>query len=323
MSFKPQVRKAQRQACKASIMIEGLPGEGKSGAALLIAYYLVGENWEKVGHVDTENKSADLFVNIPCSNGQTFGEFLVCPLDKIVGFSPSNFLAAKEALIEAGAEAVIKDSISHAWQYDGGVLDLVNKAKSKNPHYAKDKYAAWGDEDVVREKLNLIALIRDPRAHIITTVRVKEKMEYDKDEEGKTIIKSLGEQQIQQADLKYEPDLVLHMITPGYRDDTKIVHPKARVTKSRYAIFKKDVEYELTPDLLRQLRAYLEDGADPAEILEQQRQDYISAVNDYLTTNKSAIAIWKVMKEDAGFKDVKLADMPLDVIKQLFVNLTA
>lgn len=35
---------AQRTQCKASIMIEGLPGKGKTGLALLIGYYLGGED---------------------------------------------------------------------------------------------------------------------------------------------------------------------------------------------------------------------------------------------------------------------------------------
>jgi len=321
MSFQPQVRKAQRLACKASIMLEGLTGTGKSGTALLIAYYLAGENWDKVGHIDTENRSADLFVNTPCSNGKIFDQFLVCSLDKIVGFSPSNFLIAKDALLEAGALAIVKDSISHSWQYDGGILDIVNKAKTKNAHYSKDKYAVWGDPEVMREKLNLMSLIRDPNAHIITTVRVKEKMEYSTDDEGKTIIKSLGDQQIQQADLKYEPDLVLHTISPGANEDGKITHPRVRVVKSRYAIFRKDEEYDLTPKILRQLKAYLEEGADPVVLLEQQRQDYIKAVTEYLDTNKSAVAIWTVLKKDAGFENTKLTDMPLDILKKLYVTL--
>ena len=61
---------AQRVQCKASIMIEGLPGKGKTGLALLIGYYLSGQDWSKVFHIDTENKSANLFVDIPASDGQ-------------------------------------------------------------------------------------------------------------------------------------------------------------------------------------------------------------------------------------------------------------
>jgi hypothetical protein len=239
-----------------------------------------------------------------------------------IGYKPSHYLAFRKAAIANGAEVVIEDSISHAWQYKGGVLDLVNEAKgrSKNP---KDTYAAWGDEEVVKEKNELLELIRDPKVHVITTVRVKEKMEYIDSEDGKgKKLQSLGEQQIQQGELKYEPDLVLHMLAPGQNINGKITHPKARVVKSRYAIFQKDEEYEFTPELILQLKAYLEDGVDPKELLEKQRQDYIKAVKDYLDSHPNAKPIWQVMKTDAGHTDTKLPDVPLDVIKQLFIKLT-
>lgn len=310
--------KAQRIACKASIQIEGLTGLGKSGLALILGHGLSGNDWSKVFHIDTENKSANLFVGIPSSIGGTFGEFNVGQLTPEIGFKPSNYLAFREAAIQAGATVVIKDSISHAWQYKGGILDLVAQAKTKSAHYSKDQYAAWGDEEVVKEKNELLQLIRDPRCHVITTVRVKEKMEYGTDENGKTKLMSMGEQQIQQAELKYEPDLVLHMVKPGSETN----HPVARVVKTRYAILKKDEEYEFTPELISQLKAYLEEGVDPATIFEQQRQEYIKAVTDYLNTKPSAKAIWTVMKTDAGHKETKLGDLPLEVIKGLFIKLT-
>ena len=130
---------AQRMQCKASIMIEGLPGKGKTGLALLIGYYLSGQDWKKVFHIDTENKSANLFVDIPASDGQKFGHFKVGQLTSDIGFKPTNFIAFREAAIAAGAEVVIKDSISHAWQYKGGVLDILNDAKAKDSRYSRFK----------------------------------------------------------------------------------------------------------------------------------------------------------------------------------------
>ena len=55
---------ATRLQCKASIMIEGLSGKGKTGLALLIARGLASD-WSKIVHTDTENKSARLFVGLP------------------------------------------------------------------------------------------------------------------------------------------------------------------------------------------------------------------------------------------------------------------
>ena len=314
---------AQRVQCKASIMIEGLPGKGKTGLALLMGYYLAGENWNEVFHIDTENKSANLFVDIPSSAGDKFGHFKVGQLTSDIGYKPTNFTAFREAAIQAGAKVVIEDSISHAWQYKGGVLDILNDAKtSGNSLYARDSYAAWGAPEVVKEKNELLNLIRDSRTHVITTVRVKEKMEYVPGEDGKMKLQSLGEQQIQQGDLKYEPDLVLQMQSPGSNKGGVVKHPVALCTKSRYAIFQEGQEYEFTPELLKQLKEYLEEGVDPEPLLEAQKEEYIQAVTEYLKSKPSAKTIWNELKKQAGYEDKKLAELPLDVIKTLYVKIT-
>jgi hypothetical protein len=323
MAFIPIFEDAERLQCKAAIMIEGLTGKGKSGLALIIAHGLAGGDWSKVSYIDTENKSANLFVGIESSAGGTFGKFKVCQLTPDIGFRPSNYLICRNhAIDKLGAEVVIEDSISHAWQYQGGVLDLVNEAKRSNARYAKDNYAAWSDETVTKEKNELLNLIRDSRCHVITTVRVKEKFEYVASDEGKTKLNSLGEQQIQQSELKYEPDLVLHMLRPGKKRNGVVVHPLARVVKSRYAIFDEGEEYEFTPELILQLKAYLEEGADPNELLEKQRLDYVQALKEFLDTHPNIVPIWKVMKKDAGCENIKLEDISLDILKTLYIKIT-
>lgn len=322
MSIIPNFEDAQRVQCKASIEFEGLSGTGKSGAAILTAKILANEDWKSIYALDTENRSLRLLVGTPCSDGSKYGSFKVAELTPEIGYAPSNYLAIREAAIQAGAKVFVQDSISHAWQYKGGVLDKVSAAKtSGNKLYAKDSYAAWGDSEVVAEKNKLLEMIRDERVHVISTVRVKEKMEYTRDAEGKTKLESLGEQQIQQADLKYEPDLVLHMIKPGSNRNGKIEHPRVRVVKTRYAFLTKDEEYDWTPELIKQLKQYLEEGVDPETIFEQQRQDYIAGIREIIS-NDSKKMIAQVMKEDLGYKDTKLADMPLEAIKKLYIGLT-
>ena len=199
---------------------------------------------------------------------------------------------------------------------------MVANLKKTNKRYERDSYAAWGDDTIVEEKQKLFQLFRDHRIHVISTVRVKEKMEYDKDDNGKTILTSLGEQEIMQADVKYEPDLVLHMVSPGRAVDSEIKHPKARVIKSRYVILKEGEVYDFTPTLCEQLAEYLEEGTSPEEILEKQRQEYISGITQYLDSHKNAVAIWQVLKKDAGYENKALTDMPLDVLKPIFIKLT-
>ena len=317
-----------REECKASIMIEGLTGKGKSGLALMLAYGLTGgfadtpvENaWDKIFSIDTENRSLNLFIGIPASWGGTFGQFFGAQLTSEDGYAPSNYLYLREAAIKAGADVVISDSITHMWTAKGGVLDVVNEAKNHNPRL--DNYRVWGLPEVTAEKQALIDVIRDHRCHVITTVRVKEKfdMQYNADKQKNEVV-SIGEQQLQQEGLKYEPDLVLHMETPGSGNLMK--NPRATVIKSRYAIFTEGETYEFTPQLCEQLRQYLAEGVSIEELLEQQRQDYITAIKEVLDTNASAKTIWNVLKEDAGVKDTKLTEISLPILKQLYSQIIA
>ena len=306
-------RKAARQKLKASIMIEGLQGSGKSGLALLIARALV-DDWDKVYAIDTENKSLDLFEGIKMNTGDSFGEFNKLDLTADEGFAPSKYKAYQDAAIQAGAEVVIMDSISHMWNRKGGLLDTVAEAQASG----LDSYRSWGTDKNRKEKELLTDIIRNANAHIITTVRTKEKfgMEFD-ETKGKNKVVSLGEQQVQQDGLKYEPDLVLRMVSPGNMDGT---NPVVEVIKSRYAILRTGAEYEVTAELLKQLREYLEEGISPEVILNEQRLQLIEQIKKYCSTpvKKSR---WANLKKDSGFEG-KLEDMPLELMKSLYKRLT-
>ena len=305
--------KAARQKLKASIMIEGLQGSGKSGLALLIAKALT-DDWDKIYAIDTENRSLDLFQGIKMNTGDLFGEFNKVDLTIEDGYAPSNYLALRDEAVKAGAEVIVMDSISHMWNRKGGLLDLVAEAQANG----LDNYRSWGTEKNRKEKELLNDIVRCKDAHIITTVRIKEKfgMEYD-ETKGKTTVVSLGEQQIQQDGLKYEPDLVLRMINPGNMDGT---NPTVYVIKSRYAILKTGEEYEVTKELLTQLRAYLEEGIDPEVIFKEQRDQLIADIKEYCNT-PTRKSIWKALKESSGFTG-KLEEMPLSLMKELYKKLT-
>ena len=305
-------RKATRQKLKASIMIEGLQGSGKSGLALLLAKALT-DSWDKIYAIDTENRSLDLFEGIKMNTGESFGDFNKVDLTMTDGYAPSNYLALRDEAVKAGAEVIIMDSISHMWNRKGGLLDMVAEAQSAG----LDNYRSWGTDKNRKEKELLNDIVRCADAHTITTVRIKEKfgLEYD-ETKGKNKVVSLGEQQIQQDGLKYEPDLVLRMVTPGNMDGT---NPVVTVLKSRYAILRTGEDYEITAELLKQLREYLDEGVSPDVIIEEQRQELIKQVKEYCntTTRKS---VWKSLKESSGFTG-KLEDMPMEILKPLLKKL--
>ena len=316
-TFKPTVRKAKRYKVKASIMLEGLSGRGKTGLALCFAHALVGHDWNKVGVVDTENSSADLIVGQHAHIGERFGEFLKVDLTEEIGYSPMNYIAAANQLLYDGCEAIIFDSSTHAWNRSGGVLDLVIQAeesgKTKN-----NKFASWNTPEVILNKNALFEMIRNQKYHVITTVRVKEKFGMDTNEQNKSVVKSLGEQQIQTEGLKYEPDLVLSMVSAG--STTKA--PVARVTKSRYPMLEVDQEYEFTPALLEQIRLFLEEGADPDELLRLQHKEYEIAVKTYCEANPTQKQVWAMLKQSFGFEHVAITEVPLNDLKSMYMQLT-
>lgn len=308
-------RKAERKQCKASILIEGLTGSGKSGLALILGQALAGD-FEKVFAIDTENNSLPLFSGINSSSGGKFENFQIGNLTPELGYKPSHYLMFREEAIKAGASVVILDSISHAWQYKGGILDILSEVKATSNN--RNEYAAWGDPRVVKEKGLLFELLRDNRVHCISTVRVKEKMEIGVNEQGKTTVQSLGEQQIMQADIKYEPDLVLHMEEAG----TATTPPRATVVKSRYAIFTKGESYIFTKELCEQLRQYLEEGTSPETIAETQHKEYEDAVKAYLKEHPNKKTLWGMIIDELGYRDTKVKDLPLSPLKKAYIKLT-
>ena len=313
MTVASKFRKAARQKLKASIMIEGLQGSGKSGLALLLARALT-DDWNNIYAIDTENKSLDLFQGIRMNTGDAFGDFNKVDLTIADGYAPSNYLALRDEAVKAGADVIIMDSISHMWNRKGGLLDLVAEAQAQG----FDNYRSWGTERNRKEKELLNDIVRCSDAHMITTVRIKEKfgMEFD-ETKGRNKVVSLGEQQVQQDGLKYEPDLVLRMVSPGNMDGT---NPVVEVLKSRYAIMRTGEEYEITAELLQQLRAYLEEGIDPEVIFQQQKDEVIKQVKEYCN-NPTRKSVWKSLKDSSGFAG-KIEDMPLDLLKDLYKRLT-
>jgi hypothetical protein len=312
VGFNPNFTEVTRAQSKASVVIQGLSGKGKSGLALTMALVLADESWANVFCLDTENRSLDLFEGISTHIGIPFGKFKKFDLLRIHGFRPSHYTTSKEHAKAAGALVFVQDSITHAWNGPSGVLQLVSQKERENSKV--NKFNAWGEAEVMFEKDNIFEMIRDPDVHMISTVRVKEKHEMVTGEG----IKSLGEQQIQMPDLKYEPDLVLDMIHSG---TTTGRPPRAKVIKSRYAIFSEGEVYDFTLEVLQQLKTYLAEGADPAIIMEQQRQEMLREIKYILDSSTSKQAVWTVLKAQEQVTDVLLEDLPLNVARKLLSRL--
>lgn len=193
---------ASRAKSKARIAINGPSGSGKTLSALLLAYGLTGD-WNKVAVIDTEHGRAKFYVDREEYN---IGRFLYQTLDP--PYSPERYIdyvtSAAQAVGENGC--VIIDSFSHAWDNEGGVLDIKDKIAARND---KNSYTAWSEAGKLQN--NLVNTILSVNCHTITTMRVKMAYAMEEDDRGRMKPVKIGLAPIQRDNTEYEFDIVFQL----------------------------------------------------------------------------------------------------------------
>ena len=226
-------RKAQRSKARARIALIGVSGSGKTYSALLIARGLVGPNG-KIAVIDTENGSADLYASLT--------EYDVATIS--APYEPKKYLAIIEEAEKAGYEAIVIDSLSHAWSGDGGLLDMQGKLADRG-----NSFAAWRNVTPWHNKL-VEAMITSP-AHIIATMRAKAAYEVVEDDRGKKAPKKIGLAPVQREGMEYEFTSVFDI--DGQHNAT--------VSKDRTSIFDGSI-FKPTVETGKTIRDWLESGVD-------------------------------------------------------------
>lgn len=216
-----EFRKAERKKSKLRLGIAGPAGSGKTLTSLLIAYGIAGD-WEKIGLIDTENGSGDLYANTTKA-GITIGNYNVLTLD--APYTPERYIGAIEAAEEAGLEIVIVDSLSHAWAGTGGVLEIQGKIADSGKG---NSYTAW--RTVTPRHNALVGKLLSCKLHLIATLRSKTEYVLETDDKGKQIPKKVGLAPIQREGMDYEFTMVLDMTHNHI----------ATVSKDRTGIFEED-----------------------------------------------------------------------------------
>jgi hypothetical protein len=193
-----------------------LSGSGKTLSALLLARGLVRDKEDpKIFVIDTEAGSSQLY-----TDAITYGidfPFYVVPLEK---FSPKEYDKLMEAAIAEGADVLIIDSISPAWDSEGGILDQKSNYDASGVT-SKTGFFSW---DAFTKKQNtFFEHIRKTPIHTICTVRGK--AQYDT-VGGIKKLNSIGFKQ--RKDVEYEFDM--------FGEIDKVTH-EMEVTKSRFVPF--------------------------------------------------------------------------------------
>jgi len=244
------MRKASRKRTKARIGFAGPSGAGKTMSALLTAYGMV-EDWNKIGMVDTEMGSGELYVGTAVKGlNLTIGEYNYIRIDP--PYNATKYLDAIKEMEAAGIEVIIIDSLTHAWAGSGGLLDkhgrLTDASKSKN------SWAAW--RTVTPEHNALVDAMLLSKSHIIATVRSKQEYAQTKDEAtGKVSVEKLGMAPIQREGMEYEFTVFL---------DIEISHI-AHASKDRTTQFD-GLYFKVSPETGKKYIEWMMSGKSETEI---------------------------------------------------------
>lgn len=278
------IRKASRKKAKLRLGLSAPSGAGKTLGALLLAYGLMREAyphltdaqiWEKIGMIDTEEGSGELYVGVE-KHGIKIGEYAYCRLS--APFTAVKYLEAQRAMEAAGIEAIIHDSLTHAWAGTGGLLEKQGRITDNDPK--KNSYAAW--RHVTPDHNALVDAILQSPAHIIATMRSKVEYAQQAGADGKTKIVKLGLAPIQREGMEYE-------FTAFFDIDS---FSMATTTKDRTDLFStvsaagylEKRQFMITPAIGKELYRWLDTGAESIDSLAERLAADVAVSTDLEAT---------------------------------------
>jgi len=217
-------KKATRKQVRLRMALDGPPGSGKTFTALRFGTALVKHFGGRIAVVNTESGAVEKYLGM-APDGDPF-DFDILTLQE---FAPTSYTQAIQAAGREGYTVVIVDSLSHAWEGEGGALDQIDKKSEKN------KFTAW--KDVTPQHRGMIeSMLRSP-CHVIATMRTKMEYVLEEDERGRKIPRKIGTKPVQREGMEYEFDIVadldeLHMLKVSKSrcpdiDNARIVKPGA------------------------------------------------------------------------------------------------
>jgi hypothetical protein len=201
-----QFTKASRQATKLKIGVDGPSGSGKTMGALALADGIT--KGGRVAVADSENGSASLY-----ADRYAFDTVALTDAD------PKTYRAIIDAAVAAKYDALVIDSLTHAWQHVLNAKDDYDRANPKSNSFANWRKFAPLWEDLMQHILHA-------PIHIIATMRSKQAYEQVEKDGRKQVVK-LGLQPQVRDGAEYEFGIVFS-VNQAHR---------AEATKDRTALF--------------------------------------------------------------------------------------
>lgn len=177
-------KRATKTESKLRLALAGPSGSGKTYTALTLATALA--DGKPVAVVDTERGSASKYAD----------EFAFDVLE-LVNFHPNNYVEAVLDAARSGYAVVVVDSLSHAWEGTGGLLEIVG-----------GNFTKWKEVKPIENKL-FDTLISAP-IHVIATMRTKSEyvmQEVEKNGRKTTEPQKVGTAPRQRDGIEYEFDV--------------------------------------------------------------------------------------------------------------------
>lgn len=187
-----------RAKSKARIAVTGPSGAGKSLSSLYLGYGISGD-WSKVALIDTEHERGRFYAD---RTDLGTGRFLYAALTP--PYSPQRYIEYVRSAAEAVGEdgVIIIDSFSHAWDNEGGVLEIKSQIAQQK---GKNDYTAWDEAGKIQNQL--VNVILSVPCHTIITMRAKMAYAMELNDKGKNVPVKIGLAPVQRDNTEYEFDI--------------------------------------------------------------------------------------------------------------------
>lgn len=187
-------KKAVKYQAKGRIALAGPAGAGKTMTALKIATALA--DGGPIAVIDTERGSASKYADLY--------SFDVLELND---YHPDKFVQGIHGAEQAGYAVLVIDSLSHAWNGPGGLLEIVESIAKRSK--SGNTFNAWSEATPIQNRM--IDAITRAKLHVIVTMRSKAEYVIEQNERGKSAPRKVGTAPIQRDGLEYEFDLFADM----------------------------------------------------------------------------------------------------------------
>lgn len=295
------IKKAEKHQAKLRLALVGPTGSGKTYTALSVSQGL----GEKIGVIDTERNSACLYSD----------KFSFDVEADMHSFAPGQYVEKIREFAAAGYDVLIIDSLSHAWNGEGGALQMVDDAAKRSR--STNSFAAW--REVTPEHNRMVEAILAYPGHVIVTVRSKMEYVMEDNAQGKKVPRKIGMQPVQRDGLEYEFTVVGDMDT-----DHNLVITKSRCSDVADAVISKPGK-KLGEKLLK----WLNDGtpadetpaADPLENDQTFKQAVTKAMKDRKFTTDGILRA--VAGGKAHFEVDEITKTTLEQRKEFLADIAA